>query len=286
MVKFLKLLFSKKEQTGIIISILKTRKFLLLSILIALLFLSGVIYGIISLAQIKSSVKPGYLISNKSSYLVPGNKKDSYNPGSNIIALNLKSDTNYNNEISITKINLLLIEALNDLCKQINENQKESSENDDNTQESEAESTSDSTNSSTEENQNQNLNYMETQLLLYINNIREQNGLQMLNPNQVITNIAYSRSKDMIDRGYFSHSTPEGKSIFNILIENGVMYAYAGENLYECSPPSMGSPEIIINTWLESGSHRANIFNPNYSQVGIKVADGGNRRVVTAIFLN
>jgi uncharacterized protein YkwD len=280
LVKFLKLLFSKKEQTGIIISILRTRKFLILSIPIALLFLSGIIYGIISLAQISNKVKPGYLISNKSSYLVPKNKKDSYNPGSNITFLNLKSD-NDDNEISITKINLLLIEALNDLCKQINENQKELSENDGNTQESEAESTA---NSTTEENQN--LNYMETQLLLYINNIRAQNGLQILNPNQVITNIAYSRSRDMIDRGYFSHSTPEGKSIFNILIENGVMYACAGENLYECSLPSMSSPEIIINTWLNSGSHRANIFNPNYSQVGIKVADGGNRRVVTAIFLN
>jgi len=175
---------------------------------------------------------------------------------------------------------------LNNLCKQINENQKESSENDGETQESEAEFTADSTNSPTEESLNQDLNYMETQLLLYINNIRVQNGLQILNPNQVLTNIAYSRSKDMIDRGYFSHSTPEGKRIFSILVENGVMYACAGENLYGCSPPSMGPPEIIINTWLESGSHRANILNPNYSQVGIKAADGGNKRVVTAIFLN
>ncbi|HEY4696021.1 MAG TPA: CAP domain-containing protein [Candidatus Hydromicrobium sp.] len=246
------------------------------------MFLSGIIYGIISFAQINNKVKPGYLISNKSSYLVSENKKDSYNPGKNIIALNLESDTAANNEINIAKINLLLNEALNNICKQINENQKESTKNDDETQESEV----DSTNSLAEESQDQNLNYMETQLLLSINNIRTQNGLQMLNPNQTLMNIAYSRSQDMINRGYFSHNTPEGKSIFDILIENGAMYAYAGENLYNCTPPSMGSPEIIINTWLESGSHRANIFNPNYSQVGIRVVDGGNRRVVTAIFLN
>ena len=90
----------------------------------------------------------------------------------------------------------------------------------------------------------------------------------------------------MIDRSYFSHNTPEGKSIFDILVESGVMYAYAGENLYNCTPPSIGAPEAIISTWLGSENHRANILNPGYSQVGIKIVDGGNRRVATAIFLN
>jgi uncharacterized protein YkwD len=54
---------------------------------------------------------------------------------------------------------------------------------------------------------------IETQLLNYINNIRVQEGLQKLNPNQVLISIARSRSADMVNRNYFSHYTPEGKSI-------------------------------------------------------------------------
>ena len=127
---------------------------------------------------------------------------------------------------------------------------------------------------------------METQLLLYINDIRAQNGLHALSPNQTLINIADSRCKDMLSRNYFNHLTPEGKSIFTILKENGVMYSCAGENLYECSPPPAGSPGGVINTWLGSNSHRANIFNPHYTQIGIKIVDGENRRVITGIFLN
>jgi len=90
----------------------------------------------------------------------------------------------------------------------------------------------------------------------------------------------------MVDRGYFSHSTPEGKNISDILAENGIMYAYMAENLSQSSPPSWGSPATVLNLWMNSSLHRGNLLNPHYGQLGLGVADGNGRRVVTLILIN
>ena len=261
---------------------MKKREALIL-IPVILLFLFGVVLNVFIFTQTVNKLNPGYLISSKSFYGFHENNKDSQKTGNKIITVKLESGTDAN-RISIAEINLLLDRVLDNICNQIKETQEEPSGNDSKIQQSQPSgSGTSSINSAAVNNQSENL---EVQMLITINNLRKENGLQMLKLNQTLKNIAYSRSQDMIDRSYFSHNTPEGKSIFNILVESEVMYAYAGENLYNCTPPSMGPPEAIISTWLGSENHRANIFNPNYSQVGIKIVDGGNRRVATAIFLN
>jgi len=261
---------------------LKKGKALIL-IPVILLFLFGVILNVFLFTQTVNKLNRGILVSSKSFYGFHENKKDPQNTRNKIITVKLESDTD-SNRISITEINLLLDRVLDNICNQIKETQEEPSGNDSKIQESQPSGSGiSSTNSAEVNNQSENL---EAQMLITINNLRKENGLQILKLNQTLKNIAYSRSRDMIDRSYFSHNTPEGKSIFDILVESGVMHAYAGENLYNCTPPSVGPPEAIISTWLGSENHRANILNPGYSQVGIKIVDGGNRRVATAIFLN
>jgi uncharacterized protein YkwD len=130
------------------------------------------------------------------------------------------------------------------------------------------------------------ISYVESQMLHLINSIRSSHGLQLLNPNPVLNSIARSRSQDMINRNYFSHYTPEGKNIFNIFVENGIMYAAAGENLSQASPPSWSSPEAVVNIWMSSNPHRANLLNPHFGQLGLGVVDSGSRRVVTLVFIN
>ena len=90
----------------------------------------------------------------------------------------------------------------------------------------------------------------------------------------------------MIANSYFSHYTPDGQNIFNILRKNGVVYVNAGENLGNSSPPSHGSPEAFANAWMASPTHKANILRSVYSKIGIGVVDGGGRRVVTTVFMN
>ncbi len=138
------------------------------------------------------------------------------------------------------------------------------------------------------ETQNQaiNLNNLESQILFLINTIRAQNGLGTLTPNQMLTDIARSRSQDMIARNYFSHHTPDGKNIKHIFAEFGVTYRNFGENLARSNPASHGTPEALINAWMNSPSHRDNMLKTHYRLIGIGVIDGGGKRVVTTLFIN
>jgi uncharacterized protein YkwD len=131
-----------------------------------------------------------------------------------------------------------------------------------------------------------NLSELEETVLYFINTIRVSNGLGALQANQVLTNIARLRCNDMIANSYFSHYTPDGQNIFNILHKNGVAYINAGENLGNSSPPSHGTPEAFANAWMASPSHKANILRSVYTEIGIGVVDGGGRRVVTTVFTN
>lgn len=131
-----------------------------------------------------------------------------------------------------------------------------------------------------------NLSSLESTVLYFINTIRVSNGLGALQANQTLTNIARSRCNDMIANSYFSHYTPDGLNIFNILHKNGVAYVNAGENLGNSSPPSQGTPEAFANAWMASPTHKANILRSVYSKIGIGVIDGGGRRVVATVFLN
>jgi len=128
------------------------------------------------------------------------------------------------------------------------------------------------------------LSSVENQVLILLNNTRTNHGLNPLSVDGVLTNIARSRSKDMIDRGYFNHYTPDGKNIFNFLKANGISYRAAGENLGRCSPPSRGSAGNFVDAWMKSESHRINMLRGAYNKIGIGVIDQNNKRIVTIVF--
>lgn len=131
-----------------------------------------------------------------------------------------------------------------------------------------------------------NLNNLEAAILHLINTIRVSNGLSALSSNQMLTDIARGRSSDMISMNYFSHYTPDGKNIFNILKDYGVRYINAGENLAHSSPVSIGTPEALMNAWMASPTHKANILRAQYGKIGIGIVDSGGRRVLTTVFMN
>lgn len=130
------------------------------------------------------------------------------------------------------------------------------------------------------------VNNIENSLFNALNTVRSQYGIGPLNLNPSLSNIARSRSADMLSRNYFSHTTPDGKNIFNILNENFFNWQIAGENIYQCSPAEIGSESAILNTWLASPSHRANLLNGAFRQVGIGIIDIGNTRTASIIFSN
>ncbi len=131
-----------------------------------------------------------------------------------------------------------------------------------------------------------NLNDFESSLLQHINEVRAANGLSTLQADQVLTNVARSRCSDMLANSYFSHYTPDGRNIFNILQQNGVSYINGGENLGQSSPASLGTPQAFIEAWMASPTHKANLLRPVYNKIGIGIGESGGRRIVATVFTN
>jgi len=124
-----------------------------------------------------------------------------------------------------------------------------------------------------------------SRILDMINAARAERGIPPLSLNGNLNAIACNRSSDMIVRNYFSHTTPEGKNIYIILQENGIGYLAAGENIASSSPASSASAEAHFNIWISSSTHRDNIFNGNFSQIGIGFDSGSDLFISSLIFI-
>lgn len=110
----------------------------------------------------------------------------------------------------------------------------------------------------------------ENQMLDLINQARKANGLSVITMDDHLREVARAHSKDMFERGYFSHYTPEGLSPFDRLRNAGIIYVYAGENL--ALAPDVNKAEQGL---IDSEGHRENILNSNFNKVGIGVVDAG-----------
>lgn len=111
----------------------------------------------------------------------------------------------------------------------------------------------------------------EEQVAALVNEQRAANGLQPLTLSAALSNAARTKSQDMHDNHYFAHESPTYGSPFEMLKSFGISYRTAGENI------AMGyaTPEAVMNAWMNSSGHRANILNASYTQIGIGyVADG------------
>jgi uncharacterized YkwD family protein len=115
-----------------------------------------------------------------------------------------------------------------------------------------------------------NLSY-EEQVVALVNEQRAANGLAPLTLSAELSDVARAKSQDMRDNNYFSHTSPTYGSPFDMLATFGISYRTAGENI------AMGyaTPEAVVNAWMNSSGHRANILNSSYTQIGVGyVADG------------
>jgi len=109
-----------------------------------------------------------------------------------------------------------------------------------------------------------------TSLINLANLARQSLGYQQLTENQKLDEAAYMKAKDMLDKGYFAHVSPEGTTPWFWFQEAGYDYRYAGENL------AIGflESEEVNQAWLDSPLHRKNILSANYSEIGLAVVSG------------
>lgn len=110
----------------------------------------------------------------------------------------------------------------------------------------------------------------EQQMLAMINKERSARNLLPLVMDASLRELARSYARDMFERGYFSHYSPEGTSPFDRMNNRGISYTSAGENL-ALAPDT----ELAMKGLMKSPGHRANILSRNYAKIGIGVMDGG-----------
>ena len=115
------------------------------------------------------------------------------------------------------------------------------------------------------------------------NEARIKNELSELKVSEKLTEAAQLKANDMASREYFAHNTPEGNPPWYWLDEVGYGYQKAGENLAVNFDDSIE----VTDAWLKSVSHRANLLNGKYTEIGIATAEGlhkGKKAVYVAQF--
>ena len=94
------------------------------------------------------------------------------------------------------------------------------------------------------------------------NSARSQNGYAALVEDGVLSDAAAVRAREIARS--FSHTRPSGASFSSALSESGVSYLRAGENIAS----GQKSASEVVNAWMNSPGHRANILNSSYSRIG------------------
>ena len=118
-----------------------------------------------------------------------------------------------------------------------------------------------------------------------INNERTSRGLAPLVLDGCIAYVAQLHSSDMAARGYFSHLTPEGGTVFAMLTQHGVAYNWAGENLARNDYPASQTVAVAIRDLMASPTHRQNILSGSFSRLGVSMAiDGAGFRYFAMVF--
>jgi len=112
----------------------------------------------------------------------------------------------------------------------------------------------------------------EAEVIRLVNEIRRQNGLSALKSNWELSRVARYKSQDMRDRGYFSHNSPTYGTPFQMIKAFGLSYRTAGENIAK----GYSTPQSVVNGWMNSSGHRANILNASYTQIGVGYVASGH----------
>lgn len=122
----------------------------------------------------------------------------------------------------------------------------------------------------------------EQQMLAQVNEERAKTGAKALEFDGRLVEVARAHSRDMFERGYFSHFSPEGKDVGDRLENTSIYYTFAGENL--ALAPNVDRAHTGL---MNSSGHRRNILDPAFSKVGIGVIDGGvYGKMFTQVFTN
>ena len=109
---------------------------------------------------------------------------------------------------------------------------------------------------------------MEARVVTLVNTQRAGSGCAAVTVDSRLATAARAHAKDMASRDYFSHTTPEGKAFDTRIRDAGYNLSSAAENIAFGQP----SAESVMDAWMASPDHRANILNCALHQIGVGLA--------------
>ena len=112
----------------------------------------------------------------------------------------------------------------------------------------------------------------EQEVIRLVNEIRAENGLTALTYDWELSRVARFKSQDMKDNKYFAHNSPVYGTPFEMIRNFGISYRSAGENIAK----GYATPQAVVNAWMNSSGHRANILNASYTRIGVGYVSDGN----------
>lgn len=114
-------------------------------------------------------------------------------------------------------------------------------------------------------------NIKATDLYQITNNRRSSSGVSTLRIDYRLERAALAKARDMFSKDYWAHYAPDGSTTpWQFILNSGYAYKFAGENLAKDFNTSVS----VVEAWMASPSHRANLINGNYANIGIAVVNG------------
>lgn len=112
----------------------------------------------------------------------------------------------------------------------------------------------------------------EAQVADLVNQERAAQGLPALKYNAELSKVAEAKAADLRDKNYFSHTSPTYGSPFDMMKSFGIRYTAAGENIAK----GYTTPAAVMNGWMNSPGHKANILNSSFTEIGVGYVSGDN----------
>ncbi len=107
--------------------------------------------------------------------------------------------------------------------------------------------------------------------LIELTNIeRQKKGLGVLSENSALDNAAALKAQNMLSENYWAHFAPSGKTPWDFMLNSGYKFSFAGENLAK----NFYKSDDVVAAWVASPTHRDNLLNSKYRDIGIAVVDG------------
>lgn len=125
---------------------------------------------------------------------------------------------------------------------------------------------------------------MEAAVRQRINEIRQQNGLNPLENNERLAQVAREYSQTMARENFFSHTGPDGDTPAQRVRSAGLSYWVVGENLFKSTNAPQPVP-LAVKGWMNSPGHRENILRPVFTETGIGIWRDGNTYYITQLFM-